>query len=304
MAPEIRDPQLLEDFYGLEVSSCTHNAQRVQLARVLGLKCMRRHLRTFTWKDDYCKQAYFEALQGFGRDKEALRRLWKHHPQYRAEVGQAIMVCLKALEQTGINHNRELDVFLSSEATARPELATLKPKEHNWIGLLKDTVDSCCMAAFGEDCLEFEHEIGVTCGGRGHPALRTALSINRLNIPNGLVKKHAYRHEASERWASRWSVSAMGIGSDIWLGEHGTLRLLSHLPEATLLMEWRASPVSTALKNLVGKEKPHREYTEIDEGARRRIRPVPVFVIASALNSKPLPQPGYSQTGVVGDSEY
>jgi hypothetical protein len=29
MTPEIRDPQLFEDFYGLEVLPCTHNAQRI-----------------------------------------------------------------------------------------------------------------------------------------------------------------------------------------------------------------------------------------------------------------------------------
>jgi tetratricopeptide (TPR) repeat protein len=279
MTPEIRDPQLLEDFYGLEVSMCTHNAQRVQLARVLGLKCMRQYLKTFMWKDDHRRTAFFEALQRFERNKNALRQLWQDFPEYRDEFGQAVMVCLKALEQTGINHNKELDVFLSSEVAARPELATLKAKEHSWIGLLKDSVDSCSMAVFGDDCLEFNHETGISCGGAGRSVLRTALVINQLNRPTGLARKCAYRHEASERWASRWSVSAMEVGSDIWLGEHGTLRLLSHLPEATLLMEWRASHVSTVFKNLIGKEKPHREFIEIDHIATRPIRPIPLFII-------------------------
>jgi hypothetical protein len=280
MEPEIRDPLLLEDFYGLEVSLCTHNAQRVQLARILGLTCMREYLKTFSWRDDICREEYFNALKNFRENREALRQLWAFYPQYRDEFGKAIMLCLKALEKTGINHKNELDVFLSSEATPRPELATLKPREHSWIGLLKDSVDSCCMAVFGDHCLEFAHKDGTLCARRGRSVLRTALVINQLNKPKGLVRKVAYRHEAAERWGSRWSVSDVPVGLDIWLGEHGTLEILSHLPEATLLMTWRASQIKTAFRNLFGMEKPHREYIEIDHIASRPTRPIPIFVMA------------------------
>jgi hypothetical protein len=38
--PDIRNPELLIDLYGLEVSLCTRNARRVSLSHVLSLKCM------------------------------------------------------------------------------------------------------------------------------------------------------------------------------------------------------------------------------------------------------------------------
>jgi hypothetical protein len=200
---------------------------------------MREYLKIFNWTEGNCEREYFEALNRFGESNDALRKLWKSFPQHRDELGKVILLCLKALGKTGVNHKGELDVFLSSAATPKPELATLIPKEHSWIGLLKDSVDSCCMVAFGDDCLEFDHPKGVSCERKGRSVFRTALVINQLNKPKGLRKKRAYQTEkTTQQWDTRWSVSAIEMGSDIWLGEQGTLRLL-HLRDATLLMDWR-----------------------------------------------------------------
>jgi hypothetical protein len=106
------------------------------------------------------------------------------------------MVCLKALEQTDVNYNKKLDVFLSSQITARPELATLKLKKHSWIGLLKDIVNNYYITVFGDACLEFNYQTGVICKGLSRSVFRTTLIINRLSKPNGLIKKYVYRHEA------------------------------------------------------------------------------------------------------------
>ena len=279
--PEARDPRILQDFYGLEVSLCTQNAQRIQLGRILGLGSMCRYLNSFTWKTECAKRAYFDALRSFRDDSDALQHSWERHNQYQEDFGRAVLVCLKALEKTGINHKGQLSTFLSSTATARPEVIALEPKEHNWIGLLKDTESSCCMAVIGDECLEFRHENGAMCGRSGSSVLRTALVINRVNTPRGIYKKRAYSYEATDGWTSRWSVKAMDTNSDIWLGKHGTLRLLSQMPEGTLLMEWRASMISTAFKSFIDKEKPHREYSENIQKEARRTRPIPLFVMSS-----------------------
>ena len=279
--PELRDPRLLQDFYGVEVSLCTQNAQRIQLGRILGLGSMCQYLRSFRWKTDSAKQAYFDALKGFREDGDALQRTWEKHDQYQDDFGRAVLVCLKALEKTGINHKGQMTAFLSSQVTARPELIAMEPREHSWIGILKDSESSCCMAVIGDDCLEFKHELGSTCGQSGRSVLRTALVINCRNKPRGLCKKYAYSHEAADGWSSRWSVRTMAIKSDVWLGKHGTLRLLSHLPEATLLMDWRASQITTAVKNLIDKERPHREYAENVRKEARHTRPVPLFVMSN-----------------------
>ena len=278
--PELRDPRLLEDFYGLEISLCTQNAQRVQLGRILGLGSMCRYLRSFTWKTGWAKQAYFDALEDFRVDSDALQHAWERHNDYQDDFGRAVLVCLKALEKTGINHKGQLSTFLCSEVTARPELIAMEPKEHNWIGLLKDSEINCCMAAIGDECLEFRHEFGSVCGRPGRSCLRTALIINRLSKPRGICKKRP-SHKTTDGWTSRWSVRAMEINSEAWLGRHGTLRLLSHLPDSTLLMEWRASLITTAVKTFVDKEKPHREYSENIRKEARRTRPIPLFVISN-----------------------
>ena len=278
--PENRDPRWLEHFYGLEISLCTQNAQRVQLLRILGFDSMCRYLRSFRWKTCSAKKAFFDALEGFKDDSDAFQRAWERHNDYQDDFGCAVLVCLKALEKTGVNHKSQLSTFLCSDVTARPELVTMEPKEHSWIGLLKDSEISCCMAAIGDECLEFRHEFGSVCGRSGRSCLRTALIINRLSKPQGICKKRP-TNKAVDGWTSRWSVRAMETSSDVWLGRHGTLRLLHHLPDNTLLMDWRASPIITAVKSFIDKEKPHREYSEDIQKEARRTRPVPLFVISN-----------------------
>lgn len=222
------------------------------------------------------------ALQCFRDDGDTLKQTWEKYHQYQKDFDRAVLVCLEALEKTGINHKGQLSTLLSSEVTARPELIAMEPKEHSWIGLLEDSESSCCMAVIGDECLEYRHNRGSVCGRSGRSVLRTTLVINPLNTPRGICEKRAYTDEAPEGWTSRWSVSDVDSGSDVWLGIHGTLRLLHHLPNSTLLMAWRASVFSTAvksaMKSLIDVERPHREYTVNIERKARRTRPIPVFV--------------------------
>ena len=277
--PEIRDPQRLQDYCGLEISLCTQNAQRVQLGRILGFSSMYKYLRSFSWTTDGAKQAYFDSLKRFREDGIALQQSWERHDQYREDFGLAVLVCLKALEKTGINHNGQLGVFLSSEVTARPELIAMEREEHDWIGILKDSEDSCCMALIGDECLEFRYRDGAKCGRSGRSVLRTALVINRRNKPSG-IKRKPYSQGITGNWTERWSVRGLN-DPDIWLGTHGTLRLQSHLRDATLLMDWRKSDIITrVVRSRFNKEKPHREYIEDIQKEARDLRPVPLFVMA------------------------
>ena len=185
---------------------------------------------------------------------------------------------VELLLEKGVDINAPVGALGS--ATARPELFTMERKEHSWIGLLKDSEISCCMAATGDECLEFRHEFGSVCGRSGPSCLRTALIINPLNKPYGICKKRPI-HEATDGWTSRWSVRAMELSSDLWLGRHGTLRVLRHLPDSTLLMDWRASLITTAVKSFFDTERPHREYSENIRKDARRTRPIPLFVISN-----------------------
>ena len=212
-----------------------------------------------------------------------MQQSWERHVQYRGDFGLAILVCLKVLEKTGVNHNGQLGVFLSSDVTARPELIGMEPKEHDWIGILKDSEDSCCMAVVGDECLGFRYKGGARCGRSGRSVLRTALVINHQNLPLG-IKRKSYGHEVTGNWKARWSVRGLAANSEIRLGTHGTLGVQSRLCDATLRMDWRASDMITrVVRNYFDNEKYHREYIEDIQKEARDIRPVPVFVMAKKV---------------------
>lgn len=279
MFPDIRRPELLEDLYGLEVSMCTKNAKRVQLSELLSRNCMRNLLRSFPWPSDGCREDYFRALE----DKSFSKL--DTDSDFRAVFGKAVLLSLSFLKETGVNHGDDLLVFLSSAATPKPELASLTLREHSWIGLLRDSPDTCTMAMFGDNCLEFKHEKGSSCGTPGRSSLRTNLTLNKLQPPPFLqIKTLSSGNATGEEayWGSWWLGTEKCVGHRMWLGKHGTLSLLEKLADETLLVDWRASPVTLGFKKLMRKASPpHREFLEIDRSpVEERVRPLPVFVLA------------------------
>jgi hypothetical protein len=275
MEPDIRNPELLIDLYGLEVSLCTRNARRVSLSHVLSLKCMRSYLRSFKWEKEDFEAQYFDTLQGSSGPAKILDKNFKENFE------RAVMLCLRVLGKTGVDRKENLCVFLSSSCTLKPELVTLVSKEHSWIGVLRDTTTDCTMAAFGDHCLEFKHEKGVSCGGTGRSVLRTALVPNLMGTPLGIKTKPSTLK--TTRWTETWDISSLKVGKQIWLGDRGTLTLIAHLPDDTLMLGWRSSPVTTAVKYLMSKDQPHREFSEIDQSGRQTTRPIPVFVISHQI---------------------
>lgn len=97
----LRSPLDLEAFSGVEVSFCTRNARRRRLMHLLGSNTMRNYLNTisFNWASEDCELAYFKAL----RCPKLLRRFWKDHKDWQENVGNAVSICLDALEETGID---------------------------------------------------------------------------------------------------------------------------------------------------------------------------------------------------------
>ena len=279
--PELRDWRILHDFYGIEVSMCTQNAQRVQLGRILGLWPVRLFLRSFDWGSQDAHHEYSYLLGMFYRNTLAERDMWKPRDRHRAKLEQAIFLCLRALEKTGINHKNHLDALLCSDATSRPELVSLKPKQHSWIGILKDTEDSCSMVVLGNECLEFNHKLGSLCGDPGLSVLRTGLTINSRNMPPEFRKRSARKHDRRDGWRSRWSVRGAHEDRQIWLGKQGNLRFRSCLFDGALLMKWEATPMATTIRNLLDPERPHREYIENTSKEARGTRPIPLFIMSN-----------------------
>ncbi|KAF8846649.1 hypothetical protein BDZ45DRAFT_812167 [Acephala macrosclerotiorum] len=250
MEPEIRDPRLLEDLHGVEISMCTYNAQRVSLSQILRLGCMHHLLRDFNWRDPDYRTEHFLTLEDTLRPKRLL------DAQFKDRFDYAVMLGLKILSRTGVDREDNLRVFLSSACTPKPELATMVPKEHTWIGLLKDTMTDCAMVAFGDGCLGFDSDAGITCGYKGHS--NSTQSANQ-----------------------GWDVSNIEIGKTFSLGERGKLRLISNLNGRGLLVGWSSQSMKILFKGRLGRELVHREYTEINHNEEEGVpSPVPIFVIS------------------------
>ncbi|KAI9644082.1 hypothetical protein NHQ30_007434 [Ciborinia camelliae] len=52
MEAEIRDPRILDDLSGVQISECTSNTERVALSKLLYNTSMLSYLRNFDWEDD------------------------------------------------------------------------------------------------------------------------------------------------------------------------------------------------------------------------------------------------------------
>jgi hypothetical protein len=276
MEPEIRDPKLLEDLHGVEVSMCTYNAQRVSLAQILRLECMHHLLRDFNWQDPgYCTE-HFLTLDDTLRPKRLLDALFKEKFDY------AVMLGLKMLSKTGVDREDNLQVFLSSICTPKPELATIISKEHTWIGLLKNTATECAMVAFGESCLEFRYHNGVLCGKTGHSALLSAI------VPHSSMFAPMRQGNLGERSRNtcqssidELKISSIATGKTFSLGERGILRLKSNLGGSALVMGWSPYSVIMAIRSKLGEGPVHREYTEIDHSEEgRMVQPVRIIIMS------------------------
>ncbi|KAH7346455.1 hypothetical protein BKA65DRAFT_502468, partial [Rhexocercosporidium sp. MPI-PUGE-AT-0058] len=276
MEPEIRDPALLDDLHGVEISICTSNAQRVSLAQLLRLSSMRHLLRDFNWQDPgYCEE-HFLTLEDTLRPKRLLDPLFKERFDY------AVMLGLKMLSKTGVNRENDMQVFLSSTCTPKPELATMISKEHSWIGLLKDTTAECAMVAYGDTCLEFKYQGGVCCGRAGHSAFRSAI-IPHSSMLESLrqLRLQEDTSDSSESLVQKKGSSTVEVGKSFSLGERGNLRLKANLGGGMMVMGWSSPSVTMKFRSKWSGEMVHREHTEIDhseEGSSSL--PFPVVVVS------------------------
>jgi hypothetical protein len=149
------------------------------------------------------------------------------------------------------------------------------PKEHSWIGLLKDTTTECAMAAFGDSCLEFKYQNGVSCGEAGNSALRAAL------IPHSFYLRRDQLEKVQYSWSSGWTSSILEGGKTFSLGERGKLRVKSNLGGGGLVVEWSSQPWKMVFSKISGREHVHREYTEVDHSEDARLAlPIPIIVIS------------------------
>jgi hypothetical protein len=227
------------------------------------------------------------------RSRKTFRKFWNTCRNWRQCAGEAISLCLDALEVTGIDEDSgELNAFWAETFEEGGEflsveewVVTLFRNEHTWTRFLNDSPECLTMAVMDPRCLDFNdaagwgrrcRKPGPTSDGNwiacklGFPVLETAILINE-SIIHTLIKKGQLEMEETERrgiytWSER-----LEKNTRFSLGNQGTLTVYTKSDMASpLIMSW--SPIKSEMlqevKNVGFKgliigdhvERHHQEY--------------------------------------------
>lgn len=289
---DARNPQDLQSFLGVMISLCTFNARRVRLTELLGTDSIRHLLKPFPWSNSDIRNGFYKAVTS--SDPYALHGLWAREKKWQEELGRVLLTCLRALCQTGYDSNRkELNALWMSLKSTGPKRVVPEPREHNWVPMLQDSVDSFATAVIVKKCLgitaEDEPQICRQESGWSYKSrLETAITINH-EIRNSALEEAKMREEdldlwrtADHRWKRRWDVSKVDQGEHFWIQcPQARLKSVRALTRLHLLMEWDVVK-RDKLREIFGLEldstRPgHWEYTDVED--QPPVRPIPVHIL-------------------------
>jgi len=149
-APERRNPQVLNQNLGVEVSHCTGNARRVAVRTLLTLKPMTLALeRQFPgWRDRPWGGPFWDAVSG--HSDAAVEAVWKTFEEHRAQMAQLVCFALDLLSPTGLEESKLSVAFLNN---GQESSVSLDVKMNTWALLLKDTPVTASFTIINERCL-------------------------------------------------------------------------------------------------------------------------------------------------------
>jgi hypothetical protein len=138
-------------------------------------------------------------------------------------------------------------------APRQNHLIDLKDSEHHWINVLRDTRDDFTMAVVIETCLDFDYNVGKSCGRpNGISILGTALIVNETIKPCKL--KLRLRHNEKEY---HWESSSLNNGDEFFLGhQKGAWTVIEPLRKGRVLLKWTpmvSHQLSYAFNKVIGK---------------------------------------------------
>ena len=294
--PHLQEPRLFENMWGLAVSLCTMNAKRVRLVELFAEESVMILLRQFQWSDlsadglrSSHRDSFLKAIRS--DDPSALGNLWEERPNWRGSLGNAILICLRILFQTGYDEVwDELRVLWLPPHCRDPRYVTLKPSEQSWTRLLKDTTCSMIVAVVREASLGTRPCSRHTTNWFRYPTiLETAICVNPdISPARTLIRcrntgddySHIPRKHGG-RWRRVWDVSDIKPGDKFCMRSQHRLRTVRRLNSRHLLLQ-----IDTVkrekLSALLGFESKmlgpfHREYTDLEcDGDGDR--PIPVHI--------------------------
>ena len=314
MQPEMMHPNIFENFWGIAVSMCTMNAQRVRVTELLSTESIENLHASYVWSDDtrdkpsnrqaspsnstnseaeisIRKQKFWSAVRSL--DPYALGKLWDSHPGWREELGKVLLICLRCLCETGLDSNRDEFSVLWKRPKEDVRKVVLKPSDHNWIRVLNESENSIAMAVLIEDSLRSTRGQGRDRCKRQREwidtpsMLETALCINHAIKPvKQLTRTEAkcslkkWRNDSSHDWGLYWDVSKLDKNESFWLSPASCqLMTIQAMSNTHLLLECNTS-IGAILRRAFGlgpeKRYGHWEYTE--EQDKPPVRPIPVHI--------------------------
>ena len=287
--PNLRDPREFENMWGIFVSLCTMNANRVRLVELFAEASVMRLLRDFRWSGSYQKRKFLDAIRS--GEPFALGDLWEDNPRWQRRLGYAILLCLRILFQTG--YKEDLDEFHMlwfPRKSKDAKRVILKPSDHRWTKLLKDTTYSVTAAVITEDSLGTGPCTGHNRWWLGYPSiLETAICVDMDIAPTQRLIRSRDTHDKYSniprsdggRWRRIWNVSDIRPGERFWMRSQHRLRTIFLLNSRHLLLRmetvWRQK-----LRELIGLKtmkrwEGHREYTDVELDGDGD-RPIPVHI--------------------------
>lgn len=271
------------NLWGVAVSLCTNNAERVSLFELLNTPSLRRHLMGYDWSNTQGKEAFSSVVES--GDVNAFCKLWRRTQEWHEELGKAVWSCLQLLSHTGLDKKRdEFAALWVSEDTTLPKLVLLKPAEHNWTKFLGDSEMSFTVAVVVEECLGSTFGKGRCGRALGKSALQTSLCINHEVDPSDQLLRRDAPTRHSTRWKEIWDVSHLKEGSSFVVAPGTRLETIEVLGRTRILLEWDLI-WREAIREMVGiqmRQRPsHWEYTEHrgDGGSYSPRSCVPSFIM-------------------------
>jgi hypothetical protein len=180
--PERRNPHVLNQLLGVEVSHCTGNARRIPLKTLLTLKPMTLALeQQFPgWKTKPWGPRFWSAISANEDLESAIIVVWTSLESHRAEMAQLICFALDLLSPTGREDSKVRVAFLHNGQESSLDLHL---PMNTWGLLLKDTPHTASFVMVNEKCLlcQVPNHSASTCSRSSNETGQTTLQ-SRLTV--------------------------------------------------------------------------------------------------------------------------
>lgn len=282
--PSMRHPRYLANLWGVAISFCTLNAERVSIFQLLDAPSMRRFLEKYTWSETSCRNEFLQAIEtGEPEGLRALCNLWRDNSE---ELGRVLLSCFRLLSCTGLDTDRqEFAALWIPPDTFLAKRVLFKPSEHSWMKFLPDSEESFTVAVMYEECLDAKFGgRRRRCGVQEVPsALQTSICVNEEIEPSQqLVLCRATTQACDARkWDRQWDVSQLPTGACFPLGAQGRLKTIEVLTRTRLLLEWDIIWRKVILETIGIQRRPPPSHWEYTEPYDCTVRPIPIYLRSS-----------------------